>query len=131
MRKTWNLNDERDRILYKVAHPSHPSTKWTLAAAANYDWHYRLFVALCDEYTFRYSKIHKSDRLLRSILANRPVRLANNSDDVITPFALAMKSNPECMDPSDPIGSYRKFYKIKQERFKMVWTKRPVPDWFV
>lgn len=129
-RKTWTIADDRNNILYKVAHPSHPSTKWTMMTAANYDWHYRLFVALCDEYTFRYRKIHKTDNLLRSLLANRPHNIAGNTRDEPTPFVLAMKSNPECMDPADPVSSYRKFYKTKQARFKMAWTGRSVPSWF-
>jgi hypothetical protein len=41
-----------------------------------------------------------------------------------------MKSNPECMNPNDVVGSYRAFYQTKQERFRMAWTKRPIPDWF-
>ena len=47
-----------------------------------------------------------------------------------TPFKLAMKSNPECMFPEDPVKSYRMYYKTKQSRFKMAWTKRDVPEWF-
>jgi hypothetical protein len=41
-----------------------------------------------------------------------------------------MGSNPECMLP-DPVESYRRFYKTKQARFKMVWTKRDIPTWFL
>jgi hypothetical protein len=48
----------------------------------------------------------------------------------MTPFALAMKSNPECMFHNDPVRSYRAFYQTKQERFKMVWTNREIPEWF-
>jgi len=47
-----------------------------------------------------------------------------------TQFKLAMGSNPECMFPNDPVRSYRDFYQTKQERFKMEWSKRPVPEWF-
>jgi hypothetical protein len=41
-----------------------------------------------------------------------------------------MKANPECMYPNDPVKSYRMFYQTKQERFKMAWTKRDIPEWF-
>jgi hypothetical protein len=41
-----------------------------------------------------------------------------------------MKSNPECMFPEDPVKSYRLFYQTKQDRFKMVWSKRQIPEWF-
>jgi hypothetical protein len=129
-KKVWTLSDSRDSLLYKAAHPSHPSTKWTMKSALNYDWLYFLFCALCDEYTFRYHKIHKTDVLLRNSLAHRPRSIISDLALDITPFALAMKSNPECADPSDPVGSYRKFYQTKQSRFKMVWKNRPIPSWF-
>jgi len=29
------------------------------------------------------------------------------------------------------LESYRKFYMTKQRRFNMLWTNRPVPEWFV
>jgi hypothetical protein len=41
-----------------------------------------------------------------------------------------MKANPECMFPNDPVRSYREFYQTKQARFKMLWTKRDIPEWF-
>lgn len=129
-KKIWSLPDFREKILYKVAHPSHPSTKWTLANALNYDWHYFLFIALCDEYTLRYNKTHKTDALLRSILASRPNNMADFPTDRSLQFTLAMKSNPECADPTDPVGSYRKFYQTKQSRFNMVWSAREIPCWF-
>ena len=47
-----------------------------------------------------------------------------------TPQPLAMKANPECMNYNDIVGSYRKFYQTKQDRFKMAWTKRSIPVWF-
>ena len=47
----------------------------------------------------------------------------------MTPFRLAMGSNPECIK-EDAVESYRAFYHTKQHRFKMDWTKRPVPKWF-
>jgi hypothetical protein len=127
--KVWKLDDKKlDEKLYAVAHPGHPSTKWTMESLGNYLWHYQHFCALCDEYTHRYSKTHATDTKLRFILDQAP---ANIPDDEMTPFKLAMMSNPECMDSSDPVGSYRKFYQTKQGRFKMVWTNRDRPDWFV
>jgi len=40
-----------------------------------------------------------------------------------------MANFPECI-VEDPVQSYRNFYQTKQERFKMVWTDRPIPEWF-
>ena len=48
----------------------------------------------------------------------------------MTPFKLAMSSNPECI-LENAVLSYRAFYQTKQERFKMAWEKnRPKPHWF-
>ena len=92
----------------------------------NYRWHYKHFIALCDEYTYRYGKTHATDKKLRKALE----RLPNNIPvKKMTKFKLAMKSNPECMF-DDPIKSYRAFYKTKEARFSMVWTKRETPIWF-
>ena len=45
-----------------------------------------------------------------------------------------MKSNPECivqdLGGTNAVESYRKFYKTKEKRFKMDWTKRQIPEWF-
>jgi hypothetical protein len=46
----------------------------------------------------------------------------------MTQFPLAMKSNPECMFPDDPVKSYRMYYKAKKDKFNMKWTKREVPS---
>jgi hypothetical protein len=98
-----------------------------MASAMNYNWHYAHFIALCDEYTHRYGKVHLTDRLLREKLAIAPNNIKCAG---LTPFALAMKLYPECIYPDDPVRSYRAYYQTKQERFGMVWTKRDVPEWF-
>lgn len=123
----WVLPDERDDILYKAVHVNHPCTIWTYETSGNYLWHYEHFVALCDEYTYRYGKTHLSDTLLRNRLSQPP----NNIPDLPrTPFAVAMGSNPECIIDDDPVLSYRNYYQTKQDRFPMVWTKRQIPEWF-
>ena len=125
--KYWVLPDMREYTFYKAVHMHHPCTVWTAESNNNYNWHYAHFVALCDEYTYRYGRVHKTDKLLREVLMSPP---RNIPVGYKTPQPLAMKSNPECMDYRDIVGSYRKFYQTKQDRFKMVWTKRPVPEWF-
>jgi hypothetical protein len=128
MVKHWEMPDPTDdKLLYKAVHMNHPCTVWSRETHLNYLWHYIHFCALCDEYTYRYGKIHASDILLRSRLRKLPVNIPHGPK---TPQPLAMGSNPECMDHSDIVGSYRKFYQTKQERFSMDWTKRSVPEWF-
>ena len=123
----WKLPDEREDILYKACHFNHPSTVWTRESKENYIWHYNHFIALCDEYKYRYNKIHMTDTKLRKALSKAPNKIPTNVGP--TQFKLAMKSNPECIMEC-PIESYRAFYKTKQDRFNMVWTNRKVPEWF-
>ena len=126
--KVWIHPDtEMDNVLYKAVHSAHPCTVWTMASVMNYNWHYAHFIALCDEYTHRYGKVHLTDKLLRAKLAIAPKNIKYGG---LTTFPLAMKSTPECMFADDPVKSYRAYYQTKQERFSMVWTKRDVPEWF-
>lgn len=127
MQQYYVLPDERENLLYKAVHKYHPCTVWTMQTNENYSWHWNLFNALCEEYSYRYGKIHKTDELLREELLHTP---KNISHGPLTKFPLAMKSNPECMF-DDPVKSYRAFYKTKQERFKMAWTNRETPSWFI
>ena len=46
-----------------------------------------------------------------------------------TKWPLAMGSAPQCVGV-DVVKSYRAFYHTKQERFKMIWTRREMPEWF-
>lgn len=119
--------DPMDNVLYKMTHANNPVSLWTMESKSNYDWHYKHFIGLCDEYTYRYGKIHLTDRKFRDTLRACP---KNIPDIGPTPFRLCMKTNPECM-LDDPVESYRMFYKTKKDRFKMVWTRRPMPDWFL
>lgn len=122
------VHPTHEDVLYKAVHMKHPCTLWTMESLANYQWHYRLFNYLTLEYRWRYKKSnHKSFELLGGILLNPP---SNIPDVGLTPFRLAMGSNPECMNPDNPVESYRRFYETKQERFNMRWTNRDVPSWF-
>jgi hypothetical protein len=79
------------------------------------------------EFSWRYCKYHKTFQQLGGILMEPPKNIPNIDR---TPFKLAMGSNPECMDQTNPVESYRRFYETKQDRFDMKWTKREVPSWF-
>ena len=112
---------------YKIAHKGHPCTIWTMETSANYEWHYQHFVALANEYNYRYGKNHASFVKLNNVLKNIP---KNIKIGPLTMPALAMKDYPECMFENDPVKSYRAYYKTKQDKFNMVWTKREIPEWF-
>ena len=98
-----------------------------MKSSDNYFWHYQHFIALCEEYTYRYGKIHKCEKDLKDVLCHLPENIPRGDQ---TPFELAMKSNPECIALGDPVKAYQAFYQTKQHRFKMIWSKRSVPEWF-
>jgi hypothetical protein len=117
----WVLPDPEDEAtLYSVSHLNHPSTVWTREARDNYVWHYQHFVALGEEYTHRYGKVHLSVTKLKDRLATPPVNIPDGS----TPFRLAM---PDEFKTDDVVESYRAYYLSKT--FKMVWTNRDHPTW--
>ena len=133
MVKYWDLYEgsddlEAELLYYKAVHVGHPCTQWTMESDTNYRWHYEHFIALCEEYTYRYDKTHKTARDLGSPLWTMPRNIPTGP---LTPFRLAMGSNSECFFYNEPVRSYRAFYKTKQARFKMVWTKRKMPEWFM
>ena len=115
-----------ENTLYKAVHHGHPCTVWTMESYANYAWHYHHFIALLEEYEYRYGKEHKS-KFLVDVFRTPPKNIPINDG---TQFKLAMQSNPECIALVDPVKAYRAFYQTKQYRFKMVWTKRDIPEWF-
>lgn len=120
-------NPDLETKLYLAVHHKHPCTIWSMKSSANYEWHYKHFIALCDEFKYRYDKDHATDLKLRKILKKLPKNIPQGE---LTEMPLAMQSNPECMFPGDPVKSYRAFYQTKQRRFKMVWKRRPIPEWF-
>jgi hypothetical protein len=131
MVKYWDLYEgaddlEAELLYYKAVHVGHPCTKWSMESDENYRWHWEHMKALANEYTYRYGKIHKTERELLWQIQSPPRNIPKGP---MTEFKLAMKANPECMF-DDPVKSYRAFYQTKQYRFPMVWTKRPVPEWF-
>ena len=128
--KRWRLPDERESVLMKAVHMSHPCTLWTMASVGNYLWHYGHYCALAEEYEYRYGKKHGAfsrDTNIGKMLRSTP---KNIKVGPTTPYALAMQNEPQCIVKDDPVQSYRNYYQTKQNRFRMVWTKRDIPEWF-
>lgn len=106
---------------YKATHQRHPCTLWAGKTWANYEWLYEHFLALGEEYTHRYGKVHKSMGLADAL---KPP--AHN--DKMTEFALAM---PDECKTNDPVESYRKYYRHKKDIISMTWKNREIPSWFM
>ncbi|MGA0351997.1 MAG: hypothetical protein ACO3MF_04565 [Acholeplasmataceae bacterium] len=127
MRWQYFIKDDRNDILYKAAHENHPCSIWTRESTDNYMWHYEHFVALCREYKYRYGREHASFTQLGEILKTPPKRLKRGP---MTPFAIAMGAQPQCIHTGEPVKSYREYYMTKQSQFDMKWTNRQIPEWF-
>lgn len=128
-RKQYVLSDKRDEVLYSATHINHPSAVWVRADAAHYAYLYKLFVDTCDEYTYRYGKIHATDTKLRKLLKAQPknIHLSHKTKIWHGPTP-AMPD--ECKIPGDNVASYRKYYIDKKVNMAK-WTNREPPQWFI
>jgi hypothetical protein len=121
--KRWALCDARESDLYLACHVNHPSSIWTRQNNGNYTWLNQLFIALCDEYTYRYGKEHETARKLKGKLTRLPTN--------ITPGFF--EEPPQCMPFTckmlDTIDAYKRYYIREKANFAK-WTKRKIPEWF-
>lgn len=112
---------------YRKTHENHPCTVWVRKTDSNYNWAYQLFIALCNEYTFRYDKVHLSDQKFREELQYPPENIVSGP---LTPFPKAMKAYPDIAKIPDPVKAYQEFYIADKAHFA-VWEKgRPAPAWW-
>lgn len=105
---------------YKPTHAQHPCTVWAGRSARNWEWLVAHGLALCDEYSFRYGRRHKSQDVIESVLPPESF-----VDTGLTPFALAM---PDEFKKENAVESYRAYYHSKASFAK--WTKRAAPVWW-
>lgn len=118
----WVLESKHDAP-YKLSHKNHPCAIWARECIENYIWLCDLGLELCEEYTFRYEKRHKSQDVIEWCLLNAP-NLIEKGD--ITPFAMAM---PDECKVDDVVKSYRTYY-MAEKRSIAQWKNREVPEWF-
>jgi hypothetical protein len=126
--------------LYKLTHKNHPSTLWVCESKANYEWLYKLFMELCEEYTYRYGRIHRCQMLFEILLKESPEGIP---DVPMTLFALAMPEEIKnkylnLIELEDDfikkqklvVKAYREYY-MKYKKDFCSWKGRDVPNWFV
>lgn len=124
--KRWHFDktDERETIFYKSTHFNHPSCIWTRSSSGNYDWHFKFFLAMLDEYTHRYGKHHAAERLIPH-LQNAPKNIPVGPFVQVTP---AM--DKEFIISNDSIINYRNYY-LKSKINLLSYTKREIPNWML
>jgi hypothetical protein len=109
-------------IPYKLSHKNHPCSLWTRKSLSNYLWLCELGLELCQEYTYRYGKTHKSKQVIEWCLDKKP-----NIDDI--GFIDPPKAMPDEYKVNSVIESYRNYYLGAKSSF-CNWKNRETPDWF-
>jgi hypothetical protein len=123
-KKVYVLDDEINDVLYSATHINHPSAIWARQTEGNYQWLHRHLMALLNEYTFRYGKLHAVEtKGIARQLWYPPMNIKQSNR---TPM-------PSCMDEEyriseDPIVNYRNYYRIGKAHLHN-WKKRQPPDW--
>ena len=112
---------------YRLTHKNHPCAIWVRESKPNYEWLCQLGCALCDEYNYRYGKLHKCEIPLRALRLNIPPL----PDKGFTLPAQAMPDEYKCYDP---VEAYRAYYAGEKRGIKMFsWEgkvgSRCTPEW--
>ena len=125
--KRYVLSGDLDSTFYASTHINHPSAVWVRQSPENYLWLANMLVALCEEYTYRYGKTHKVERvgLCYALLKNIPKNIGNRGWSEPTP---AMPDKYKVNN--DSIQSYINYY-LGDKQHLGNWKNRNIPSWYV
>ena len=124
-RTSYILSDSRDVVLYRATHINHPSAIWVRHSYENYEWLYKLLIAVLNEYTYRYGKIHATARLIDALRApptHIPKGVGFTEPTPAMPEEYRVKNNS--------IQSYINYY-VGAKKHLANWKKRTIPSWYV
>jgi len=107
---------------YKLSHKNHPCSIWVRSSLENYLWLCELGLELCEEYSYRYGKKHKSQQIIEWCVVNKP-----KIPDV--PFQDPPRAMPDTFKVDDVTQSYRNYYIGAKKDFCR-WKNRQAPLWF-
>lgn len=119
----WETDGNPIIECYKATHKNHPSAVWARANRSHYLWLHTLLEALCEEYTYRYGKTHKTQSSgIVDNLSTPPVFI----DDY------GFYDPPQCM-PDEfkrpaTVDAYRNYYANGKTKL-LSYKFRDVPDW--
>ena len=120
----YYMNDSYiDNFLFKSTMINHPCSIWIRETTRNYYWLSKHNIALCNEYTQRYSKIHKCQQLADWLFIHPPIQITLSHR---TDFAQAM---PEGYKSSNAVEAYRNYYCNEKSKFAK-WKKGNTPLWY-
>lgn len=122
-----NLRDVYDvDTEYKSTHQNHPCRLWLAESPANMSWLLTLALELCNVYTKKYGKIHKTSYVLQN-MHQTISQLSENSH--MTDFALAMPDDCKIFD--NAVDCYRYYYVTSKSNIvnKYGWPFKQ-PAWY-
>jgi len=108
---------------YRSTHKSHPSTKWVRASSANFEALVEHTMAMLEEYTERFGKIHKCSSVLEKCLDLYDPSLFPSQKQTRLPLAMPYEFHSD-----DIVESYRRFYASKP---RIRYPKDKIPGWFL
>lgn len=115
--------------LYKPTHKNHPSCVWARASLEHFNWLLAHGIALGEEYTERFGKVHRSAQVFLEILKSMPIVVTTGtfptSGWVDPPIAVRdpLRATVTVRDGSgkiDVVASYRKYYRDHKRVFGVV-----------
>ena len=118
------LDKTDNELLYKEAHKNHPSTKWVRQSHLNYQWLYAHFVALGEEYTARYGKVHMSIIKLKNFLKSPPKRIPQSL------FTDPPQCMPDIYKQDCSVDAYRAYYIGDKANFATWKSPSVMPSWW-
>ena len=105
------------QIAYKSTHKNHPSAVWVRQSRHNYRWLRRHFLALGDEYTRRYGKVHATIQKHSETLLWPPNNIPDGG------FADPPQCIPDECKRDDAVLGYQVYYNFKADD----WDARGIP----
>ncbi|QEK39365.1 pyrimidine dimer DNA glycosylase/endonuclease V [Candidatus Sneabacter namystus] len=118
--------------IYRKTHVNHPCTLWASKSSDNWRWLFLHMKYLCEEYTLRYNKIHRSSTLMEKLWLYHKMYLPRSS---ITPFVNCARSEALGLDFSCEPNVHFAYicYLIQKYRISKrvpTWTHRASPIWW-
>lgn len=115
---------------YKPTHGKHPCVLWAGDSSANFAWLVRHGLALCDEYQYRYGRVHKCRAVImackRAVPVIHTIMVRSGGATEMTDWPQAM---PDAYKVAgDAVAAYRNYYRHGKKHLHK-WTERSVPEW--
>jgi len=126
MSTVMHIRESRNTFMvYRPTHKGHLCTIWANENRRNYEWLLNHFVALSNEYTKRFGKIHKSFMLLEELASGR--HLLPDTTETVMSFTNATKFKTE----TDVFKAYKLALTDKwiKDKRKPTWTNSAPPTW--